>query len=331
MAVGMLHKEMDILRADRAEPGSQGLRPVMLAIAGDSGTGKTTITAGLVKALGRERITSIGVDDYHCYDREERKSLPFTPLNPKCNYLDIMEQDLHHLVLGQPILKPVYDHSSGTLDRPEYVEPREFVIVEGLLPLHTQLARACFDITVFMDPPEEVRIGWKLGRDTTKRGYSEEQVREELAKREPESAAFIRPQREFADIVIRFSHIEERGESGDDPLSVTVLLTPTIKHPDLTAILGDDTREAMHLKLDRDEDGKPVDAVHIHSYAQPAVAKKAEQAIWDQLGVAEPVPESLGLIDDVRDEPLALTQLILLYHLIQAQANLTGPVTQPSI
>ncbi len=325
----MLHKQMNILRAGQADAGSESLRPVMLAIAGDSGTGKTTITAGLVKALGHDRITSIGVDDYHRYDREERKSLPFTPLSPKCNYIDIMELDLHRLVLGQPILKPVYDHSSGKLERPEYIEPREFVIVEGLLPLHTQLSRSCFDITVYMDPPEDIRIGWKLGRDTKKRGYTEEQVREELARREPESTEFIQPQRALADIVIRFSHIEERAEAADDPLSATLLLRPTINHPDLSTVLDNDSRQAMHLKLSRDEAGRPVDAVHIHSYAEPAVTKKVEQAIWGQLGVDEPVPQSLGLIEDVRDEPLALTQLILLYHLIQVQNELTRPAAGP--
>jgi phosphoribulokinase len=295
--------------------------PVMLAISGDSGTGKTTITEGLVKALGRERITSIGVDDYHRFDREERKSLPFTPLNPKCNYIDIMEQHLQHLALNQPILKPVYDHSTGMLGRPEYVEPREFVIVEGLLPLSTQLSRACFDVSVYLDPPEDIRIAWKLGRDTKKRGYTEAQVREELGRREPESEQFIRPQRAYADIVIRFSHIEERGETGEDPLSATLLLRPTINHPDLSNILSEDTRQAMHLKLTRDADGKPVDAVHIHSYASRDITRKLEQAIWDQLGTEEPLPESLGMIDDTREEPLAITQLILLYHLIQARES----------
>lgn len=302
-------------------PRHDGDRPVMLAIAGDSGTGKTTITAGLASALGRQRITSIGVDDYHRFDREERKSLPFTPLDPRCNYVDIMEQHLQHLTLNQAILKPVYDHSTGTLDRPEYVEPCEFVIVEGLLPLHTALSRACFDVTVYLDPPEEIRIGWKLNRDMKKRGYTEAQVREELGRREPESEQFIRPQRSYADIVVRFSHIEERGETRDDPLSATLLLRPTINHPDLSNILSADTRQAMHLKLMRDQDGKPVDAVHIHSYADRAVTKKVEQAIWDQLGTEEPLPDSLGMIDDVRDEPLAITQLILLYHLIQARES----------
>ncbi|MDQ4071163.1 MAG: phosphoribulokinase [Actinomycetota bacterium] len=299
-----------------------GFRPVMLAIAGDSGTGKTTVTSGLVEALGRDRITSVGTDDYHRYDREERKSLPFTALHPECNYVDIMEYHLRQLSLGQPILKPVYNHDTGKLERPEYVEPREYVIVEGLLPLHTKVSRACFDIKVFLDPPEEIRLVWKMRRDTKKRGYSEDQVREELKKREPESAEFIRPQRAHADIIVRFEPIEERGEGPDDPLSATLLLRPTISHPDLTSILGEDTRQAIHLRLDRDDDGKPVDVVHIHSYADREVTKKVEQAIWDELGVDQPVPDALGLIDgETRDEPLALTQLILLYHLIQARQS----------
>jgi len=296
----------------------------MLAIAGDSGTGKTTLTAGLVEALGRDRITSVGADDYHRYDREERKSLPFTPLSPECNYIDIMEQHLQHLALGQPILKPIYDHDTGQLGRPEYVEPREFVIIEGLLPLHTSMARACFDISVYLDPPEELRIAWKLSRDTKKRGYTEDEVRKDLKKREPESERYIRPQRASADIVVRFAPIEERGETADDPLSATLLLRPTIDHPELHEILSEETDQAMHLKLSRDN-GKPVDAVHIHSYAERDITRKVEQAMWDELGVDAPLPDSLGRLDPdstARDEPLALTQLLLLYHLVQARERL---------
>ncbi len=316
----MSDKQVTIGRGE-GRGGNGTVRPILLAIAGDSGTGKTTLTAGLVEALGRDRITSIGADDYHRFDREERKGLPFTPLHPKCNYIDIMEQHLQHLAMGQPILKPIYNHDTGTLDRPEYIEPADFVIVEGLLPLSTKVSRACFDITVYLDPPEDIRIAWKLKRDIGKRGYTEDQVRAELQKREPESTEFIRPQRAHADIVIRFAPIESRGETAADPLSAYLLLRPTISHPDLSNILSDDVKDATHLKLRRDDDGKPVDSVHIHSYADRDDTRKVEQAIWDELGVDEPVPDSLGRIDpEVRDEPLALTQLILLYHLIQARA-----------
>ncbi|MBW3547106.1 MAG: phosphoribulokinase [Actinobacteria bacterium] len=314
----MPDKQQTIHRAS-SDMGNGPKRPIMLAIGGDSASGKTTLTKGLVKALGPERITSMCVDDYHSYDRTERKELPFTPLHPDCNHLDIMEQHLQLLSRGEPILKPVYNHSTGELERPVKVEPREFIVVEGLFPLWSRLSRACFDATVYLDPPEPVRRTWKVARDTSKRGYTEEQVLADLEKREPESEAFIRPQRRWADIVVRFSPIEERGESTDDPLSATVLLRPTIPHPDLLSLVGEETSEAMHLKLLRDEDGKPVDALHIHSYASEEATRKVEEAIWSQLDVSEPLSEELGMIDGKRDGPLALTQLILLYHLVQAE------------
>ena len=310
--------QMEIQRAWRRNGDSA--RPIMVAIAGDSASGKTTLTQGLVDALGPDRITAICVDDYHRYDRVERKGLSFTPLHPACNYIDVMEQHLQLLALGQPILKPVYNHDTGTLDRPVLVEPREFVIAEGLLPLHTRLARASFDVTVYLDPPEIIRRRWKVQRDVTKRGYTEEQVAAELARREPESAAYIRPQRAHADIVVRFSPIEERGETPDDPLSAYVMLRPTIAHPDLTGIISDDTRKAAHLKLLRDEDGKPVDSLHVHAYAKQTLTEKVEQALWRELQEKEPLPCGLGRLGgDGRSEPLAVVQLLLLYHLFQAR------------
>jgi phosphoribulokinase len=312
----MPDKQMAI---QRAAPSNGGERPTMLAIAGDSAAGKTTLTKGLVNALGSERITAMCTDDYHRYDRVERKDKPFTPLHPDCNYLDIMEQHLQLLSMGEPILKPVYNHKDGTLDRPELIEPREFVVIEGLFPLWSRRSRTCFDATVYLDPPEEIRRAWKVQRDTAKRGYTEEQVLADLDKREPESAAYIRPQRANADIVVQFSPILSRGETAADPLSATLLLRPTIPHPDLHSVVGDNVEDAMHLKLLRDDDGKPVDALHIHSYASEEATLKAEEELWNLMGVPEPLSDQLGLIDGKRDGPLAITQLILLYHLIQAK------------
>jgi phosphoribulokinase len=317
----MPDKQIAIERAWRRP--EQSTRPIMLAIAGDSASGKTTLTKGLVEALGADRITAICVDDYHRYDRVERKGLSFTPLHPSCNYMEVMEQHLQLLALGQPILKPVYNHKHGTLDRPVLVEPREFVIAEGLLPLHSRLARACFDVTVFLDPPEAIRQDWKIARDTGKRGYTPEQVMEEMGRREPESAAFIRPQRAHADIVVRFSPIEERGETAADPLSAYVLLRPTIGHPDLASVLSDDTRSAIHLKLMRDEDSKPVDALHVHAYADRRMTTRVEEAIWRELPTGDPLPSGLGRLNDgeARSDPLAIVQLLLLFHLFAARGQ----------
>ena len=298
---------------------SSDTRPVMLAIAGDSAAGKTTLTKGLAEALGADRCTSICVDDYHRYDREERRSKPFTPLHPDCNHIDIMEQHLQLLALGRPILKPVYDHSTGTFTRPQYVLPREFVIVEGLHPLSTKLSRACFDVTVFLDPPEEIRREWKLQRDSSKRGYTPEQVCAELERREPESEAYIRPQRRHADIVVRFAPIASRVDPPGTPLSSEMLLRPTIQHPSLSSLLTDDHRTAMHLKIIRDKDGTPTDCLHVHGHASNEEARQLEKAIWSELDEPGGPPEGLGVIGDgARSEPLAITQLILLFHMLAA-------------
>jgi phosphoribulokinase len=288
----------------------------MLAIAGDSAAGKTTLTRGLVEALGPERCVSMCTDDYHRYDRAERKELPFTALHPDCNYLEIMEQHLQLLATGAPILKPVYDHATGELVRPELVEPAPVVIVEGLFPLHSKLARACFDVSVYLDPPEEIRRDWKIARDTGKRGYDTEQVLAELERREEESAAYVRPQRSSADVVVRFAPIESRDDPADTPLSATVMLRPTIDHPDLSEVLQPGLNRAMHLKLERDPDGRPAESLHVHGYVPREESLAVEKAIWTALGEPDSeTPDCLGRIGDGRSEPLAIAQLLLLYHL----------------
>ena len=313
----------DKLMRLRRHEAAEGRRPVMLAIAGDSAAGKTTLTRGIAEALGAGRATALCVDDYHRYDRSERRNVPFTVLNPDCNYIDIMEQHLQLLAMGRPILKPVYDHSTGELVRPVLVEPREFVIVEGLLPLHTKLARACFDITVYLDPPEEIRREWKLRRDCADRGYTEEQVLAELERREPESAAYIRPQRQWADIAIRFAPVAGHTEPQGTPLSAEILLRPTVHHPELAHVLTDDDRRTVHLKLIRDSDGRPVDALHVHGYAPREDSRIVEKAIWEQLSFdhGPALPDTLGeFAPGRRSEALAIAQLLLLWHLLEAQA-----------
>jgi phosphoribulokinase len=287
----------------------------MLAIAGDSASGKTTLTRGLVAGLGADRATAICVDDYHRHDREERAGTAFTPLNPEANYIEIMEQHLQLLAMGEPILKPVYDHVAGRLTRPVLVEPREFVIVEGLLPLHTRLARAAFDVAVYLDPPEAVRREWKIRRDTEQRGYSLAEAEAEWARREPESERFIRPQRRLADIVVRFAPVPGRDDPPGTPLSAELMLRPTIEHPDLS--LFADADRAMHLTLLRDTDGRPVDALHVHGYVPAAESAQLLHSIWGNARIPGTLPDELGrLADGTISGPLAVTQLLLLLHLL---------------
>lgn len=306
------------MTAARAAGAAIGARPVMLAVGGDSGSGKTTLAQGLAEAIGPRRCTSICVDDYHRYDRAQRSALGLTALSPDANHLDIMEQHLQLLAVGQPILKPVYDHRGGTFARPEYLRPRRFVIVEGLFPLFSKLSRACFDVTVFVDPPEELRHRWKIRRDTTSRGYTEAEVRRELARREPESAAYIRPQRRHADIVVRFAPALDGFDPPGTPSTAELLLRPTVQHPPLTHLLADGAGAALDLNVIRDDDGTPVDCLRVHGRAGAGRARLLGRALWDSAGCGREIPRGLGrLADGAHSEPLAITQEMLLFHLMQ--------------
>src|SRR3954449_2990921 len=187
-------------------------RPIVLGVVGDSGAGKTTLTRGLVRVLGDGNVAHLSADDYHRYDRHERQGLGITPLHPDANYLDILTQHPGHLPRGQPLLKPVsnhrhgpprrprpgrkpvYNHRKGTLGRPRYLKPAQYLVVEGLLGLHTETLRTAHDVRVFLAPPEELRRAWKVKRDCTRRGYTTDQVLWELDHRERDAEAFIRPQ-----------------------------------------------------------------------------------------------------------------------------------------
>ncbi|MEP6816559.1 MAG: hypothetical protein ABI873_13515 [Marmoricola sp.] len=97
------------------------------------------------------------------------------------------------------------------------------------------------------------------------------------------------------------------------------MLRPTIRHPSLSVVLTDDNRTALHLKSVPDTDGTPTDCLHVHGHASTEEARLLEKAIWAELAVDGGPPESLGRITaDRRSEPLAITQLILLYHLLSA-------------
>lgn len=302
----------------------RGRRPIIIGIVGDSAAGKTTISRGLVQLLGPERVTHVCTDDYHKYDRRERAELGITALHPDCNYLDIMELHLERLHYGQPILKPVYDHATGTLVRPEYVQARQFVIVEGLLGFYSSVMRQFYDVKVYLDPPEDLRTVWKVKRDTSKRGYKPQQVLDELIKREPDSRDYIRPQRRHADIVVQFS--PPTGVASEDAgpaLNVCLTLRPTIPHPDLGYLAGRQGSDeaGVRLKLGR-ADGMPVDFLEIDGSVTATHAQELEDVIWQHLPDQQPLREDM--FGDYQDRaeikhshPLGLTQLLLTYHLLR--------------
>ena len=289
-------------------------RPIMLGVVGDSAAGKTTITRGLVRLIGDEYVTHVAADDYHRYDRKQRSERTITPLDPECNYVDIMESHFSELKAGRAILKPVYQHKDGTFGAPVYVQPKQFTIIEGLLGYHTEVLRDCFDVRVFLAPPEELRREWKVQRDCSRRGYSTDQVLEELDRREPDSERYIRPQQEWADLVVSF----QPGDGSDqEHLDAKIGLREGLIHPDLSPFvenggLGVTEREHEF-------------SVWIPGDIDPIRGAEIEEAIWDRMQFANHLrSERLGEFTVgttlYRSESLALAQVLILYHLVHARA-----------
>ncbi len=295
--------------------------PIILGIVGDSASGKTTLTAGIAQILGEERCTVICTDNYHRFDRGERAANGLSAIDPRANYLDVLELHLRHLREGDPILHPIYDHRDGTFRRPQYVKPKEFVIAEGLLGYTTRGMRDCYDVKIYLDPEEDLRIKWKIHRDTTKRGYRRDEVLASLEKRREESPSYIHPQRTFADIVIRFQ--TPKGANGSDTqLDVRHLLRPTLPHPDFAPLFDGSSNAGLHLELARDRDGKPVDVLEINGNISDHRAERIEDLLWNLIPEAGHLRDQVGRIDVAngarRSHPLALTQLLVGYHAVKA-------------
>jgi phosphoribulokinase len=292
-------------------------RPVMLGIVGDSGSGKTTVTRGLVRVLGEHQVTAICTDDYHRYDRRQRAEHDITPLDPACNHLDILSQHLEHLRRKEPIMKPVYQHTDGTFGPPEYFVPGRFVVAEGLLGFYDRQLADNFDVRVYLDPPEELRRHWKVQRDCSRRGYTTDQVLSELDRREPDSERYIRPQRHHADIIISF---QPETTEDQEHLDCRLTLRDTLTHPDLTGVVSESDDDGIVLF----ERPGAVE-LHVPGQIRPERAVRIEETIWEKMHFAAHLrQERLGEFtigtDLHRSDSLAVVQLLILYHLVTARA-----------
>ena len=292
-------------------------RPIILGVVGDSATGKTTITRGLVRMLGEKNVTHVAADDYHRYDRRQRADLGITPLHPDCNYVDIMERHFAELRAGNAILKPVYQHKDGTFGPPVYTKPNQFTVIEGLLGYHTQELRDCYDVRVFLAPPEELRRQWKVQRDCSRRGYTTDQVLEELDRREPDSELYIRPQQRWADLVVSFRPGSKRGDQ--EHLDAEIVLRQGLEHPDLSDFSNDGTG----IKIDESESEH---RLFVPGNIEPELGAAIEEAVWQRMHFASHLrSERLGEFtvgtELHRSESLAVVQVLVLYHLVTARAT----------
>lgn len=194
-------------------------KPLIFGVGGDSGTGKTRTSELLENILGKQNTQIVNGDDMHKWERGDKHWAVFTHLNPEANRLHEELQQAVALADGEVITRGTYDHSTGKFTEPVEVSSNKFIVFVGLHPFYLKKMRDLQDIKIYMDPEEELKIHWKIIRDVKARGYSKQQVIEQLNKRREDKNKFIEPQKQFADIIVRYSlnkKIDKLGEENAD-------------------------------------------------------------------------------------------------------------------
>ena len=302
-------------------------RPIMIAVGGDSGTGKTTLCRGLDLIFGHERIETICLDDYHALDRLQRKAVGLTALDPRANNFAAMEEDMWTLRDGRAIDKPIYDHSDGTFKGPERVEPKDIVVVQGLFPLYTRALRSLFDVTVWLDPEPEIKAAWKIQRDTLQRGYEESEVLAEMQKRQPDIEKHIAPQGKFSDLTVTF-HRPADWEAHKDPAKLDARIRKGGRFRALDYSEFESASTSIRQLQQTSGSGFPETIIELEGRIEPHVAASVEDKIWAHMDShAHLRPERLGEFKDAKgitkiSYSLALAQLLIARRVVLIENEL---------
>lgn len=205
-----------------ASPRTRGRSgPLVVGVAGGSGSGKTTVVRRIVESLGDDQVTVLEHDRYY-RDRndlrlEERAALNYD--HPDSLETDLLVQHLQELRAGRAVQAPVYDFARY-LRQPlsETVTPRQAIIVEGILIFTDAALRRLMDVKVFVDTDDDTRFIRRLQRDLTERARSVQSVIDQyLGSVKPMHLEFVEPSKRYADIII--------PQGGHNAVATDMLLT----------------------------------------------------------------------------------------------------------
>lgn len=184
-------------------------QPVIIGIGGDSGSGKHTARDIISDVLGHHNILSVDGDDVHRWERGHEMWKVVSHLHPEGNDLYLQMEHAKALGQGKTVKKIKYDHTTGRFTQPVQVPPNRYVCFVGLHPFYLKRMREMIDIKIYMDTDDELRREWKTNRDVEKRGYTKEQVVDQIKMRENDGQRFIIPQKTFADMLVRYYRVQD--------------------------------------------------------------------------------------------------------------------------
>lgn len=285
-------------------------RPFTIGIAGDSGAGKSSLLEILEMLLSKERMLSVEGDGDHKWERGDHNWEEMTHLNPQANYLYRQASDLLVLRGNNTVNRADYDHETGTFTKKRRLVPKPYVVLCGLHSLYLPQMRQVLDMKVYLDTDEALRRHWKLCRDQGDRGHDRAAILEQIRARRKDAEKYIHPQRQYADLVIRYfdetlaARPEKAGRISEINLSVEFVMD-----------VGINVEPLLTLMQDRDVKG-------VLSYDDPLHQKvsfrgeeiKRNGRLWAKLAAAA-IPQ----IEDLtggravwEDEANGLVQLMLL-------------------
>lgn len=196
-------------------------KPLVIGIAGGSGSGKTSVTNAIYDVFKDHSVVVIE-HDYYYKDQshlsfEERLETNYD--HPLAFDTDLLIQHVHRLLKREPIEKPIYDYTEHTRSKETMmIEPKDVIIVEGILILEDAELRDLMDIKLFVDTDADLRIVRRILRDIHERGRSIDSVIEQyLTVVRPMHNQFIEPTKKYADIIV--------PEGGKNKVAIDLMVT----------------------------------------------------------------------------------------------------------
>lgn len=181
-------------------------RPIIIGVTGGSGSGKTSVSRAIFDQLHGHSLMMLQEDSYY----KSQDDIPFEE-RTKVNYdhpnafdTDLLIEQLEDLLSWKTIEIPVYDYAAHTRSKEVLVqEPREVIIVEGILTLNDARLRDLMDIKIFVDTDDDIRIIRRIQRDIEERGRTLQSVIDQyLETVKPMYHQFIEPTKRYADVII---------------------------------------------------------------------------------------------------------------------------------
>lgn len=182
------------------------MRPIIIGVAGGSGSGKTTVAETILRRVGEKRIAYISHDSYYRdlshLSPDQRAQVNFD--HPDSLETDLLVEHLKQWRQGHPIQVPIYDFVNHTRTRQtRLVEPQRVALVDGILVFVEPKLREIFDVKLYVDTDADIRFIRRLQRDTSERGRSVESViKQYLTTVQPMHLEFVEPSKRYANVII---------------------------------------------------------------------------------------------------------------------------------